>query len=543
MNRRSWLHAPILAALLVAVLAFAFPQAVSVVHAEASLQLPRATVPQGATVAINGSGFTSPDTATVYFNASVNGHQSRLQTTAVVNGNGQFSAQLNLPRGVAAGSYTVTATDAHGVSATTRLRILPLLVIRTGAPTASATVIAHSGFYINALGFSPNETVRIQATFHTYSGNDVVVTRTRTANAQGNVFGITMTPPNGAKIGYATVNAAGGSSNKQAPGRVYLVYRAYITLKHSSATVGTAVGVVGHAFVSYSDVRVEITINSSGGQQTLSVTASTDVNGNFTKYITIPSYAAPGNYNVVATSVSTGLKHYAKVSVLARAARPTPKPTAQPTAKPTATATPQPTPRALHSVLSVLPRKTLPNQPISFVGTGFPANATVNVSVTVDLRGGGNRALSKTVFADSNGNFSTSIQIPYKAAQGTYYVVASAGRARASGQVLVLPFSAHPSNLNFRWTSLWYHTVRHGTYDVIKIQSTLQTTLGIWAHVIFPSGQRYDYYTNTNSSGLWSVKFTIPNSAISRHSNQAYITLQLWHGQQTTQAFLDFTLV
>jgi hypothetical protein len=85
--------------------------------------------------------------------------------------------------------------------------------------------------------------------------------------------------------------------------------------------------------------------------------------------------------------------------------------------------------------------------------------------------------------------------------------------------------------------------VRHGTYDVIKIQSTLKTTLGIWVHVIFPSGQRHDFYTNTDGSGSWSTKFTIPNNAISRHSNQAYITLQLWHGKQTTQSFLNFTLV
>ena len=85
--------------------------------------------------------------------------------------------------------------------------------------------------------------------------------------------------------------------------------------------------------------------------------------------------------------------------------------------------------------------------------------------------------------------------------------------------------------------------MRHGTYDVIAIQATLKTTLGIWAHVIFPSGQRHDYYTNTDANGHWSTKFTVPNSAISKHSNQGYVTLQLWHGQQTTQAFIDFTIV
>ncbi len=539
MKIRSWFNIPVLAALIVAVLAFTLPPATATVNAAASLQLPHATVPQGATVVVNGFGFTSPDNATVYIDAPVAGHSQHIQTTAVVGSNGSFSAHLTLPRDVGAATYTLTAKDAHGISATTRLTILPLIVVRTGAPTASAAVIAHLPFYIDALGFAPNEAVKIQITFPTYSGNDVVVTRTPNADAHGNVYNVVVTPPNGAKVGFAAVTAAGQTSTKQAPGRVYVVYRAYIVLVKSSATVGTSAGIVGRGFVSYAQVRLQITINTSSGQQTLSVTASTDGNGNFTKYIAIPGYTSPGTYTVVATSVDTSQKHYAKLNVVARPTRPTPKPTAQPTPKPTA----QPTAKPLHTVVSALPHRTLPNQDISVSGTGFPANVTVTVSTTIDLRGGGNRAISKSVFADSNGSFSTSLRVPFKSAQGTYTVTAAASGVHASDQLTVLPVSAHPSNLNFQWTSLWYHTVRHGTYDVIVIQSTLHTTLGIWAHSIFPSGLRHDYYTNTDANGHWSTKFTVPNRAISKHSNQGYVTLQLWHGQQTTQAFIDFTVV
>jgi hypothetical protein len=539
MKLTSWLNIPVLAALILAALAFTLPPATATVNAAASLQLPHATVPQGATVAVNGFGFTAPDNATVYIDAPVGGHPQHIQTTAVVGSNGGFAAHLSVPRNVGPGTYTLSATDAHGNKATTRLTILPLIVVRTGAPTASATVIAHLPFYIDAFGFAANESVKIQVTFPTYSGNDVVVTRTPNADAHGNVNNVVVTPPNGAKIGYATITAAGQTSNKQAPGRVYVAYRAYIALTKSSVTVGTSAGILGRGFVSYAQVHLQITINSSSGQQTLSVTASTNANGNFTKYIAIPNYTNPGTYTVTAIEVSSGLKHYAKLTVLSRKARPTPRPTTQPTPKPTA----QPTAKPLHSVVSVLPAKTLPNQDVSTSGTGFPANATVTVAATIDLRGGGNRALSKSVFTDSNGNFSTSLRIPYKAAQGTYTVTASTSGAHASGQLTVLPTSAHPSNLNFQWTSLWYHTVRHGTYDIIAIQSTLHTTLGIWAHVIFPSGQRHDYYTNTDGNGHWSIKFTIPNSAISKHSNQGYVTLQLWHGQQTTQSFIDYTIV
>jgi hypothetical protein len=62
-------------------------------------------------------------------------------------------------------------------------------------------------------------------------------------------------------------------------------------------------------------------------------------------------------------------------------------------------------------------------------------------------------------------------------------------------------------------------------------------------HVIFPSGQHWDFYQGTNGNGQWSIRFAVPAHSASRHSNQAYIAFQLWHGSQTTQQFMSFTLV
>src|SRR5579859_2938622 len=84
---RSWSNLPLVAALFVAVFAFALPPATTIVNAAASLQLPRSTVPQGAIVVVNGFGFTSPDTATVSIDAPVAGHSQHIQATAVVGGN------------------------------------------------------------------------------------------------------------------------------------------------------------------------------------------------------------------------------------------------------------------------------------------------------------------------------------------------------------------------------------------------------------------------------------------------------------------------
>ena len=107
----------------------------------------------------------------------------------------------------------------------------------------------------------------------------------------------------------------------------------------------------------------------------------------------------------------------------------------------------------------------------------------------------------------------------------------------------MLPLSAQPKSLTFQWVSLWYHTVRQGTWDYVEIQSGLKTSLGIWVHVIFPSGQHLDYYKNTDQNGHWAIRFSIPKRSVSSHSNAAYIAFQLWHGNQTTQSFLNFTLV
>jgi len=125
----------------------------------------------------------------------------------------------------------------------------------------------------------------------------------------------------------------------------------------------------------------------------------------------------------------------------------------------------------------------------------------------------------------------------------TATVSATASSVQASSNLQVLPLSAHPRNLTFRWVSLWYHTVREGTWDYMVVQSTLQTQLGVWAHVIFPNGQHWDFYTATDNNGRWSVRFNVPARSVTAHSNQAYVTFQLWHGNQTTQSFMNFTLV
>jgi len=100
-----------------------------------------------------------------------------------------------------------------------------------------------------------------------------------------------------------------------------------------------------------------------------------------------------------------------------------------------------------------------------------------------------------------------------------------------------------PAAPSFQYVSLWYHTVREGTFDHLEVQARPHTTMGIWTHVYFPNGRHLDYYENTNSSGHWTKQYRIPRNVISPYSRQGVITLQLWRGRRTRKNHLTFTLV
>jgi hypothetical protein len=474
---------------------------------------------------VSGSGFAAQATVTISLDAPVNGQAQHIQNTVTSDQNGDFTTRLNLPRAIAAGTYTLTAKDANGNSATQRLSVLTLIVLRPNGGTAAATVTDRQRFFVDVIGVQNGETVKLEGTFPTYSGNSVVETRMPTADQHGNLFNVLLTAPNGAKLGWAGLTATGQKSNRQAQGRVYVAYHPYVVLKSASIAAGDNAVVVGHGFVSDATVKLQVTVQTTQGNAVnVSVNATADANGDFTTSIKIPNNAAQATYTIAATDLTGGFKRYARLAI-------------QP-----GTGT-GPTGNGRISV-DILPSVTLPNQTVTMVGSGYAANVSVTISFTVDLRGGGTRVISKSVTTDNSGGFSADILVPYKAAQGTYTVTARAsGGQEFTSKLKVLSLETHPQYLNFRWISLWYHTVRQGTWDVVVLQSTLKTQLGIWAHVVFPNGLHFDYFTLTDRNGRWTVKFKIPSHSISSHSNQAYVTFQLWHGSRTTQSFMNFTLV
>jgi hypothetical protein len=421
----------------------------------------------------------------------------------------------------------------------------PHLELRVGSNATTVTVLDRTQFIVDAFGFQPGEQIEIQASFGTYNGNTITANRTVPANTSGNVFSVNITAPAGAKAGLANVTATGLTSRRQARGRVSVVYHPTFSLNATTIQAGKSVLINGTGFVANAPVRVAVDIFTGSGTQTLSQTVETNYWGNFSTSLRIPDYTRPTTYTFFATDTVGGFRLTARLTVTQQPApRPTntpqPRATATPTRTPTPTATPRPT---YHASASVFPGTTLPNQNITIIGMGFPGNTRIIVTLTVNLRDASTRTITKFPITDANGNVTTVMRVPAKTSPGAYGVGLNGGVAQTSTQLRVLPQSAHPRNLGFKRISLWYHTVRHGTFDVLVVQAKPHTQLGIWTHIIFPNGKHLDYYKNTDSNGAWQVQFPVPRGAVSKSANQAYITFQLWHGNQTMQAFLTFTVV
>lgn len=230
--------------------------------------------------------------------------------------------------------------------------------------------------------------------------------------------------------------------------------------------------------------------------------------------------------------------------------------------------------------LSLDPATTGPGQSVAVSGHGYVSYTPVEVSVTVKRTDSFPITLRHTAYAGQAGNIGTALTLPSDVAGGTYVVQAVDGTgsftARANLTVnraaptstaapnptaapkptatatpipqATLPPAPQPAlpktgDVGFQWISLWYHTVRRGTWDEIVVQGTPHTTYGIWVHVIFANGRHYDYYQNTDSNGQWRARFNIPHDTNTQYSNQASIQFQLWHGHHSVKTYITFTVL
>jgi hypothetical protein len=99
------------------------------------------------------------------------------------------------------------------------------------------------------------------------------------------------------------------------------------------------------------------------------------------------------------------------------------------------------------------------------------------------------------------------------------------------------------SSLRFSQSGLWYSYVREGTSEHLALQASCSCRVGVWVHILFPTGDRDNFYRATNSEGRWSQSFSVPSRSARNNSGLAVVTVQLWRGKQTTRTFLEFHVI
>jgi beta-xylosidase-like protein len=95
----------------------------------------------------------------------------------------------------------------------------------------------------------------------------------------------------------------------------------------------------------------------------------------------------------------------------------------------------------------------------------------------------------------------------------------------------------------FSYVSVWYHYIRTGTVEHVQAQARIHKQQGIWVTVQFASGKTIHYWTNTDKNGFWQANFRIGSGTISKKSNRAVVTFQLWKGHSTTRTYGTFYVV
>ncbi|MDE1879917.1 MAG: PKD domain-containing protein [Euryarchaeota archaeon] len=238
----------------------------------ASLTASPGAAPNGATSTLSGTGFTAGSSVSVTWTPGT-------ACTATADTQGSFSCLFTVPAGTAAGSYTLTATDGSGVSATSPFQALGalslLLAPASGAP-GSSVLVTGTGFVPST--WDTAQWVRTGATLCS-----------ATSSATG-TFSCTFTVPT---TGQGTYNVTGFDGQGNSAQAQFTVVPA-LTDSPSFGTVGTSVVFSGAAFRAFSS----ISLTWSGGT---ACTSAAGHSGQFQCTFTIPVGTSGGPHTFTAT--------------------------------------------------------------------------------------------------------------------------------------------------------------------------------------------------------------------------------------------------
>jgi hypothetical protein len=537
---------------LVAVLAFSMAVGgaiwpVSHASAAPSLTLSRSTAAAGDQVTAIGYGFTAGDDVVISADMSVNNKAQHVETSGTAGSNGVVSETLTVPHGTNQGTYQVVARDFHGHSASHSLTILPNANVTAGSNGYTVYVRPGHSFYVSGSGFGANETVTIRAGFPLYNGNTTVVTHTQPTSNTGTFYEALLTAPRDAKAGILALTVTGQTSKKSGRDTLRVFYRPVVVVAASAYRPGTSIHATGSGFAPGASVEVGVTIPRTNSTNiTISRTVSADATGHVSAYLPLPADTAVGTYAVFARENATGFHASTKVTV---SVRPT---------------------------IAATPGSVYPGQTVDVSGSNFGTGAIVRVVGQFAIGGGRFSYVTRDTRTGSLGNYFVRLPVPGNAATGSAAITASSGGARVTTHVQVRPRPTpvpkatatatattaptqaaptatatpqptavrhHHPKLGYRYISIWYHTMTEGTREHVVVQSTIQTTQGIWVHVWFPAQGSYAFYENTDSAGMWSKWFLVPKGSSNAGNHVALITFRLWHGSSNIKEYQHFSIV
>lgn len=238
----------------------------------AKLVLRPFTVVAGKSDKVTGTHFTDSSSVSVTFNSAT-------VITTTTNSTGGFVENFTVPATTAAGSYTVTATDALGVTASNTLTVTTTSMKLTMKVTATAH---RDGATVTVTGnnFLASHTVTV-----TFNDNTV---GTATTNSSGG-FTLTFVVAGVPEGTYDIVGTDGTNTVTKTFG-----VNPYITVTPTSGAPGSTLTVNGTGFAADSQVTIALST-------TTLTTATSSSTGSFQVTVSIPTTFSRGGETMTAT--------------------------------------------------------------------------------------------------------------------------------------------------------------------------------------------------------------------------------------------------
>lgn len=552
--------------------ALAFGMRTAYAAPAAGMSLSRARVAPGDTVQVKGTNFAPATTAFTYLRLPVNGRTQTVGSSTTVTASGTFTTALTVPAAAASGSYTVVAQDSRRQVARRTLTVLPLVRLTAGGSQPAVVVLANHAFFVTGSGFKAGEPVQLVATFSLANGGRKTVARSVQAGADGTFGELRLVVPAGTTGGAYTLIATGsvsggratatlrvpaastlsvqqvrrapgetitvmgrgfshnvditltsifplyGGGSRQvvgtvrtssdgtfaatftvpegaAPGRVRIVAAGparqarttilvtsvpiRVTVSPANAAPGSSLNVQGTGYPSNDTVTVQLRVNiAGGGTKMLTGTTHTGARGGFSTTLVVPGNAVVGSYTVTAKSLRSGRVGLARISL------------------------------SVHAAIAVAPGGAMPGRAARITGMGFARNASIAVSASFPLYGGGSKTVTQGARTSATGTLDLTLAVPADAAAGTVIVVATGPNVRTTADlrvrrieatIAVTPASVLPGG------TIAVQGANYPTNDTVQISATIGTLGG--------GRQTLTATARTDSGGRFSAALHVPANA------------------------------